>query len=130
MHEDILTDENFIILSAQFYDNPSCFENKEFFDDLRRLKYIKKLFSRYKTTGDLKERLILNHLIILYNVFDNHATKLLFLKLDKYSNMLVPFLQLIGRLPEKIEGVGRPEWVIDCTKIIPDPQIQEILKRI
>lgn len=127
---EILTDENYIILSARHYDNPQCFDNTEFFNDLKRVKYIKRLLNRYKSLGDLKERLILNHIIILYNCFNSFATKLLFLKLEKFYDILVPFLEVIGRLPEKIEGIGHLELIIDTRRISRDIAVVEILKKI
>ena len=63
-----LTDENFVLYCAKYYDNPSCQSTEEFLDDLKHIKYIKKLITRYVENGELKERLILNHLTILYNL--------------------------------------------------------------
>ena len=63
---ETLDNSNFLLYAAKHYDNPQCFDTKEFYDDLKRFKYLKRLFNRYKETGDLKERLIINHLQILY----------------------------------------------------------------
>ena len=74
-----LDDSNFLLYAASNYDNPQCYDTDEFYDDLKRFKYLKRLFNRYKETGELKERLILNHLIVIYNVFGPMpATRLLF----------------------------------------------------
>ena len=59
-----LDESNFILYAAAHYDNPQCYDTDEFYDDLKRFKYLKRLFNRYKETGELKERLILNHLIV------------------------------------------------------------------
>lgn len=75
----------------------------EFYDDLKRFKYIKRLLIKYKETGELRERLILNHLIVLYNVFGRKATDMIFLKLSGYYEEIKPFLVLLGYMPEVIE---------------------------
>ena len=62
-----LDDSNFMLYAAANYDNPQLYDTDEFYDDLKRFKYLKRLFNRYKETGELKERLILNHLIVIYN---------------------------------------------------------------
>ena len=64
-----IDESNFILFAAQSYDNPQCMDETEFFDDLKRFKYLKRLFNKYKENGELKERLVLNHLTILYNLF-------------------------------------------------------------
>lgn len=75
-----LTEDNFIRYAMNHYDNPGCHSIIEFEDDLRRFLYLKKLFNRYTYEGDLKERLILNHIIVLYNIFGSALTDMLFLK--------------------------------------------------
>ena len=101
-----LNDENFVLFAAKHYDNPSCVGLDEFYDDLQRFKYLKRLFSKYKETGQLKERLVLNHLISLYNLFGVHTTRMLFFKLDSYWTELKPFVVLLGYMPERIESIG------------------------
>jgi len=83
-----LGESTFLLYAAKHYDNPHCSDIVEFEEDLKRFQYLRKLFSRYKQTGDLKERLILNHLIILYNCFGVDATNMLFMKLDEYHEYL------------------------------------------
>ena len=102
MQYDKLDDDNFILYAAKHYDNAQCHDTEEFLDDLKRFKYIKRLFGKYEESGELRERLILNHLIILYNVFGNEATRLLFVKLDGYLHYLKPFLVLLHRLPDVV----------------------------
>lgn len=102
---DKLNDENFVIFAAKYYDNPQCFSTEEFYEDLNRFKYLKRLLGKYRDTGELKERLILNHIIIIYNVFGQAATKMLFMKLKEYRSSLKPFIVLLGFLPDKITGI-------------------------
>ena len=125
---ETLTDANFIIYAAKHYDNPQCFDTEEFYDDLKRFKYIKRLFNRYEITGELKERLVLNHIVVLYNVFGQHATRMLLLKLRGYYGYLKPFLVLIQRMPEAVGGVG--ENTVYSSDIIIDENIIEILRKI
>lgn len=101
-----LTDENFLIYCAKVYDNLGMTSTDEFMEDLDRIKYIKKLLTRYSETGELKERLILNHIITLHNCFNKHLAKILFLKAEKQFQYIKPFLILINALPEKINNVG------------------------
>lgn len=90
------------------YDNPQCVSLVEFEDDLKRFLYLKKLFTRYKVNGELRERLILNHIIVLYNVFGDSATKMLFFKTEeKYWGVLATFLAYLERLPKRIPGSDR-----------------------
>lgn len=121
---------NFVIYAAKHYDNPQCFEDIEFYEDLSRFKYLKRLFNRYEENGDLKERLIINHLIVLYNVFGNEATKLLFFKLEGYYHILKPFILLLGRLPDKVNGIGIENKTIHTNDIIMDKKIVETLRKI
>lgn len=80
---DDLTEDNFVLFASRYYNNPQCTSIEEFYDDLQRFKYIKKLLKRYEKNGDLQERLILNHLVIIYNVFGiQAANKMMFYKLD------------------------------------------------
>jgi hypothetical protein len=97
-----LDENNFILYAARHYDNAQCYEKEEFYDDLKRFKYLKRLFVKYEESNELRERLILNHLIILYNVFNDAATPMLFLKLKGYYHYLKPFLITLGRLPNKV----------------------------
>ena len=81
---DDLNDDNFLMYAMREYSNVQCTDIEEFYDDLKKIKYIKRLFNVYKNNGQLKERLILNHLIIFYNVFTVQAgTRILFYKIEK-----------------------------------------------
>jgi len=104
---DYLTDENFIIFCARVYDNPSAESTEEFLEDLNRIKYIKKLLTRYQESGELKERLILNHIITLHNCFGVHLARILFLKIENSFHCIKPFLILLNALPDVIHNVGK-----------------------
>ena len=105
---DNLTHDNVSLFEAKYYDNPHCTTEEEFNEDINRIKYIKILFNRYRTKGVLKDRLILNHLIVLFNVLEPHAcTRILFLKIDKdYWPYLKPFLLYLNYLPLKVACVA------------------------
>lgn len=131
MHNEKLDETNFMLYAAKYYDNPSCFDTLEFYEDLNRFKYIKRLLSRYEETGELKERLILNHIIILYNLFGVPATtRMLFFKLKGYHHYLIPFLTLLNFLPEKVIGIGLESKTIITSDIVPDPGVETALKSI
>ena len=127
---DKIDESNFMMYAAKHYDNPQCFDTLEFYEDLSRFKYIKRLFNRYEESGELKERLILNHLIILYNVFGPVTTRLLFFKLNGHLHLLKPFIILLGFLPEKVYGVGVENKTITCSDILMDENIVAILRKI
>jgi hypothetical protein len=128
---DTLDDGNFLLFAAKAYENPSCVDDTEFQEDLNRIKYIKRLLRKYEVGGELKERLILNHLVVLYNVFDGDAmTRMLFYRLYEYLEFIKPFMDLIGRLPDTVHGVG-PEGIdVDCKTVVSDPTIEAILSKI
>ena len=102
-----LTEENFLMFSMREYNNMQCTDIEEFHDDLKKIKYIKRLFNIYKNDGQLKERLILNHLIVFYNVFPAYAgTRILFYKIEEqFWPMLKTFLIFLERMPNKIESI-------------------------
>ena len=96
---DDLTDDNFLMFAMKEYNDIQCTDIEEFYDDLKKIKYIKRLFNIYKNNGQLKERLILNHLIVFYNVFPIQAgTRILFFKIgNSFSSILSnSFLLLIS----------------------------------
>ncbi len=95
-----LNDDNFLIFAIKHYRNSSCTGMAELEDDLKRFKYLKRLFNRYEKTGDPNDRLIINHLTLLYNVFGNATTEMLFFKLEeKYWINLKTYLVFLNRLP-------------------------------
>ena len=97
-----LTPENINMFAMKHYDNPSCVDEAEFLSDLKRFKYLKRLFIKYDTSGELKMRLIINHIIILSNVFGVDAsTTLLFFKMEqKHWSLLKTFLVYLSFMPE------------------------------
>jgi hypothetical protein len=125
-----IDETNFLLFAAKHYDNPQCFDTLEFYEDLSRFKYIKRLFNRYQESGDLKERLIINHLIILYNVFGIATTKMLFFKLDGQLHLLKPFIVLMGQLPDVVRGIGIENKTIISSDIPMDEKIVQILRNI
>ena len=103
---DNICDDNFLIFAMKSYDKPNVIMS-EFEEDLKRIKYIKRLIKRYRSTGDLKERLILNHIIILGNVFGVQSTvRMLFFKLDREDyDILKTFLLYLNYMPKIINGI-------------------------
>ena len=95
-----LTESTFLLYAMKHYDNPQCTEMSEFEEDIKRFQYLRKLFSRYRQDGDLKERLILNHLIVIFNVFGPQATNMLFMRLHEYHEYLKPFVLYLNYMPE------------------------------
>lgn len=91
---ETLTDDNFLLYAARNYYKPNVIDAEEFYNDLKRFKYLKRLFYRYHNEGQLSERLILNHLIVIFNVFDiQPSLKMLEFQIqDKYWPILKPFL--------------------------------------
>lgn len=127
---DKIDESNFVLYAAKHYDNPQCFDTLEFYEDLSRFKYIKRLFNRYEECGELKERLILNHLTILYNVFGPVTTKMLFFKLNSHLHLLKPFIILLGFLPDRVTGIGVENKTIHTSDIAMDEKIVKILRNI
>ena len=97
-----LTPDNIMMFAMKHYDNPSCVDKKEFLDDMKRFKYLKRLFRKYDTSKVLKIRLILNHIIVLANVFGVDASStLLFFKIEKkHWSTLKTFLVYLNYMPE------------------------------
>ena len=121
-----LNENNFLLFAMNHYDNPQCHSLEEFDEDLKKFLYLKKLITRYKKDNDLKERLILNHIIVLYNVFGIDATRMLFYKIDKeYWDVLVTFLIYLGRMPEEIS-----EYNIILSDIKLDEKVIAVLRKL
>jgi hypothetical protein len=101
MRFDELNESNYMLFAIKFYDNPQAVTREDFEDDMKRIKYIKRLLKRYKNTGVLKSHLILNHLTVLFNVFNDAAIPLLFYNLDEdLWPSIKSFLIFLNRLPE------------------------------
>jgi hypothetical protein len=124
-----LTDSNFILYAAKHYDNPQCFSIDEFHQDLLTFKYIKRLFKRYMESDILKEKLILNHIILINNLFGPEATvRMLFLKFGEYDSMLKPFLVYLELLPDVVYQIRGKN--IATNTIVSDPVIEANLEKI
>jgi len=101
MRFDELNESNYLLFAIKFYNNPQAVTRDDFESDLKRIRYIKRLLKRYKNTGELKIHLILNHLIILFNVFDEAAVPLLFYNLEKELwPAIKSFLVFLNRIPD------------------------------
>ena len=117
-----------MLFAAKFYDNPGA-DSIEFEEDLARIKYIKRLFSKYRDGKELRERLILNHIIVLYNVFEHQAcTRMLSFRLYEYIDYLKPFLIYLGYWPDKIGPIGIDKNVILDSDINMDTAIVDKLR--
>lgn len=126
----VLDDSNFLLVAESLYDNPQCCSEKEFLDDVARIKYMKKLITRYIETGELKERLILNHLVVLINVFGPvHLPRMLYLKLENQFQCVKPFLEFLSIMPKYIDNVRDRNRVLSDT-IESDPFVVERLRSI
>lgn len=123
-----LTEDNFIMFAVKNYDNPGCRGMDEFYDDLKRFKYIKRLLRKHNVGKDLKERLILNHIIVLGNLFGVEATtKMLFFKLEKkFWSQIKTFLVFLNYMPMKV--IVSPGVEILDIDIPIDEKIFETLK--
>ena len=104
---DNLTEENILLYATKAYDKPNCVMS-EFLEDMKRFNYLNKLFMRYRKYDELRERLILNHLMVLYNVFGPEAvSRLLFYKVEKEDySPLKTFLLFLNIMPEKVKGIN------------------------
>ena len=114
MRFDELNESNYLLFAIKFYNNPQAVTRDDFESDLKRIRYIKRLLKRYKNTGELKIHLILNHLIILFNVFDDAAVPLLFYNLEQdLWPAIKSFLVFLNRVPEypktEINGIDIDE---------------------
>jgi hypothetical protein len=126
---DDLNEDNFIIYAMKCYESPNCVMS-EFEGDIKRTKYLKRLFRRYKVTKSLKERLILNHIILLNNVFGPEVTaRILFYRIDERDyDILKTFLVYLNIMPEMIYGINGKN--IRSVDIPIDMNIAEILGQI
>jgi hypothetical protein len=129
MSFDNLTDENIILYAVKAYDTPNCVMS-EFTEDMKRLNYLKRLFRRYRKHGEMRERLILNHIVVLNNLFGPEVTsRLLFFRMSKddYS-ILKTYLVFLSLMPEKIFGINGKDIISSDIQI--DMKIAEELRKI
>lgn len=124
---EVLSNNNFIEYCLAKYENVQYVTREEFDEDIDRIKYIRKLITRYQNGGELKYRLILNHIVILSNLFDpDTLSKILYFKLEDIFEYIKPFLDFLGILPRYIINDRR----IDTSLIIGNKKIIEILKEV
>jgi hypothetical protein len=96
-----LNEDNFLLFAIKHYENPQAVTREDFDKDLNHFKYIKRLLKRYKNTGELKTHLLINHFIILYNIFGEAATPMLFFKIEKELwSAMKTFIIFLGKFPE------------------------------
>ena len=127
---DDLNEKNFLLYAMKEYNNPQCTDVEEFNDELKKVEYIKRLLNQYVSEGVLKERLLLNHIIIFYNVFPPAAaTRILFFKIEeKFWPILKPFLFYLKLIPEdRIESIMGKE--IRTNEILMDQGVIDSLRK-
>jgi len=127
MSFDDLTNDNILIYAVKAYDKPNCIMS-EFKEDMKRFNYLKRLFKRYRKVGELREQLVLNHLVVICNVFGPEvATRLLFFKMSKddYS-ALKTYLLFLSCMPEKVRGIKGHDII--SSEIPVDMTIADILR--
>lgn len=129
MSFDDLSNENVMIYAMKVYDKPNCIMS-EFKEDMKRFNYLKRLFRRYSKVGEMRERLVLNHLVVLYNVFGvEAATRLLFFKMAKSDySALKTYLLFLSCMPDVVRGIKGQD--ILSSEISVDMNIAEILREI
>lgn len=123
----ILDDETFYLFAIRHYDNINCQGLEEFNDDVKKFQYIKRLLKKYVETDKLKTRLILNHIVILYNCFGPSATDMLFMKLEGFHKQLKPFVEFINYMPRTVSYKNE---IIQTKYIINDEKVVKELKQI
>jgi len=124
-----LTEDNMMLYAAKAYDKPNCIMS-EFTEDMKRLNYLKRLFRRYRKHGEMRERLILNHIVVLYNLFGAEVTtRLLFFTMSKddYS-ILKTYLLFLNLMPERVKGIDGKDIV--SSEIPVDMIIANVLREI
>jgi hypothetical protein len=111
-----LNEDNFLLFAIKNYENPQAVTKEDFEKDLNHFKYIKRLLKRYKREGELKTHLLLNHFIILYNIFGEATTPMLFFKIEKELwSSLKSFIIFLNRLPEYPKsGIHDIQVDLDC----------------
>ena len=125
---DDLNESNFLLYAAKAYESPNCIKS-EFSEDMNRVRYIRRLFRTYRKNGELKERNLVNHLVVTYNVFGIHATRILFYVIDKENHeILKTFLLFLGRMPERIPKVRGKEII--STDLGIDLAIVDLLRKL
>ena len=127
MSFDDLTNDNILLYAAKAYDKPNCIMS-EFKEDMKRFNYLKRLFKRYRKVGELREQLVLNHLVVICNVFSPEvATRILFFKMSKDDfPALKTYLLFLSCMPEKVRGIKGQDII--SSEISVDMTIADILR--
>lgn len=128
MSFDDLTNENIMIYAVKAYDKPNCIMS-EFKEDMKRFNYLKRLFKRYRKIGELREQLVLNHLVVIYNVFGSEvASRLLFFKMSKEDySALKTYMLFLNIMPEKVKGIKGSDII--SSDIPVDMTIADVLRK-
>jgi len=124
-----LTDDNVMLYAAKAYDKPNCIMS-EFTEDMKRLNYLKRLFRRYSKHGEMRERLILNHIVVLYNIFGAEAsTRILFYHANESDySILKTYLLFLNLMPERVRGVNGKDVI--SSNITVDMKVAEVLRNL
>jgi hypothetical protein len=124
-----ITEDNFLLYAAKAYDKPNCIMS-EFSEDMKKLNYLKRLFHRYRKRGEIKERLILNHIVILNNLFGPEATsRLLFFSMNEQDySALKTFLLFLNIMPNRIKGINGKDII--SSNILIDMQVADNLRNL
>lgn len=127
MSFDDLTNDNILLYAAKAYDKPNCIMS-EFKEDMKRFNYLKRLFKRYRKVGELREQLVLNHLVVICNVFGPEvATRILFFKISKDDfSALKTYLLFLSCMPERVKGIKGHDII--SSEIPVDMTIADILR--
>jgi len=120
MRFDELNESNYIMFAMKHYENPQAVTQEDFYDDMKRFKWIKRLLNKYRNTGEMNVHLLLNHFIILYNIFGDATTPLLFYRIDsELWSILKTFIVYLGRLPEyPVSYIHKIPVDCDCMEIL------------
>ena len=118
-----LNDDNYLLFAIKYYENPHAVTREDFEEDLKKIKYVKRLLRRYVNNNTLKTHLILNHLTVLFNVFGDAAVPLLFFNLEKdLWSSIKSFLVFLHKLPEfpksKVDDIVLDQYCLDQLEII------------
>jgi hypothetical protein len=129
MSFDDLTNENIMMYAMKAYDRPNCIMS-EFKDDLKRFNYLKRLFLRYRKYDEMREQLVINHLVVLYNVFGPEvATRMLFFKMSKEDySALKTYLIFLSIMPDKVKGIKGHDII--SSEIPVDQKVVDVLRDI
>jgi hypothetical protein len=132
MNPEIIDDKNWILYAARNYNNPSCHDVKEFFEDIKRFKYIKKAYTKLESSGEISDhacRLVLNHIVILNNVFGPYVlSRIMVLRLGKQLHFVKPFMLFLRIWPDYVDNITKRNR-IDLAKVDDNLLVVDFLER-